>query len=172
MGKPGVVGGKRSRRLGDHPLPRAMIAVACMMAPYLAPRVPAETCIPLLMTTDLMFAGAHGFDGAVSAFARGQELRPDPRGRSREPCSRSGENRCEACAGCSRIHRSAVADQVSTIVRQLVLLRCHDRRHDALRCWPRRHHRSRAHAGPAQLASSRELKRVARMTRGVADDRA
>lgn len=54
--------------------PKGTIAIACMTAPYLAPHVSAEMRVPLLMTTDLMFAGAHGFEGAVSAFASGQSF--------------------------------------------------------------------------------------------------
>lgn len=54
---------------------KGTIAIACMTAPYLAAQVPAATRVPLLMTTGLMFAGAHGFEGAVSAFARGQSFR-------------------------------------------------------------------------------------------------
>jgi hypothetical protein len=60
-------------RAGNGP-PKGTIAIACMTAPYLAPHVPAETRIPLLMTTGLMFAGAHGFEGAVSAFAHGHSF--------------------------------------------------------------------------------------------------
>lgn len=58
---------------GDAP-PKGTIAIACMTAPYLAAYVPAKTRVPLLMTTGLIFAGAHGFEGALSAFAQARSF--------------------------------------------------------------------------------------------------
>jgi hypothetical protein len=53
---------------------KATIAVACITEDYLVPAVPAERRVPLLFTRSLLFAGAHAFEGAVSAFAEGQSL--------------------------------------------------------------------------------------------------
>jgi len=53
---------------------KAVIAVACSTAPYMADSVPSPRRVPLLMTRDLLFAGAHSFEGAVSAFARAASL--------------------------------------------------------------------------------------------------
>jgi hypothetical protein len=53
---------------------KGAIAIACMTAPYMGDAVPARTRVPLLMTATLLFAGAHGFEGAVSAFAAGESL--------------------------------------------------------------------------------------------------
>ena len=53
---------------------KATIAVACLTADYLAQPIAASHRVPLLMTTSLLFAGAHSFEGAVSAFARGDDL--------------------------------------------------------------------------------------------------
>jgi hypothetical protein len=53
---------------------KATIAVACITEDYLAPAVPDERRVPLLFTRSLLFAGAHAFEGAVSAFAGGQSL--------------------------------------------------------------------------------------------------
>ena len=46
------------------------IAIACDTAPYMA-QVPAATRVPLLMTSDLLFANAAPLEAAVLAFARG-----------------------------------------------------------------------------------------------------
>lgn len=53
---------------------KATIAVACITEDYLVPAVPDERRVPLLFTRSLLFAGAHAFEGAVSAFAEGQSL--------------------------------------------------------------------------------------------------
>ncbi len=53
---------------------KATIAVACITEDYLVPAVPGEKRVPLLFTRSLLFAGAHAFEGAVSAFAEGQSL--------------------------------------------------------------------------------------------------
>ncbi len=53
---------------------KATIAVACITEDYLVPAVPAERRVPLLFTRSLLFAGAHAFEGAVSAFAEGASL--------------------------------------------------------------------------------------------------
>ncbi len=53
---------------------KATIAVACLTADYLARDTPSSKRVPLLMTTSLLFAGAHTFEGAVSSFARGESL--------------------------------------------------------------------------------------------------
>ncbi len=54
---------------------KGSIAIACMTADYLAEPMQDEHIAPLLMTTSLMFAGAHSFEGAVSALAQGQSLK-------------------------------------------------------------------------------------------------
>jgi hypothetical protein len=54
--------------------PRGVIALACATAPYLAGNLSAPARVPLLMTADLLFAGAHAFEGAVLAFAEGRDL--------------------------------------------------------------------------------------------------
>jgi len=51
--------------------PKGTIAVACKTKDYLADDVPAATRVPLLMTSDFLFAGAHSFEGAVWSFATG-----------------------------------------------------------------------------------------------------
>ena len=53
---------------------RGTIAVACLTEDYLVPAVPAAERVPLLLTRSLLFAGAHAFEGAVSAFARGADM--------------------------------------------------------------------------------------------------
>ena len=53
---------------------KATIAVACITEDYLVPAVPDARRVPLLFTRSLLFAGAHAFEGAVSAFAEGQSL--------------------------------------------------------------------------------------------------
>ncbi len=54
--------------------PKGTIAVACITADYIAADVSDHDRVPLLMTKTLLFAGAHGFEGAVSAFARAKSL--------------------------------------------------------------------------------------------------
>ncbi len=58
----------------DTTKPKGTIAVACITADYIAGEVSARSRVPLLMTTSLMFAGAHSFEGAVRGFARGESL--------------------------------------------------------------------------------------------------
>ena len=53
---------------------KATIAVACITEDYLVPAVPDQRRVPLLFTRSLLFAGAHAFEGAVSAFAAGDTL--------------------------------------------------------------------------------------------------
>jgi len=53
---------------------KATIAVACLTADYLAAPIADRRRVPLLMTTSLLFAGAHSFEGAVRAFAEGGTL--------------------------------------------------------------------------------------------------
>ncbi len=53
---------------------RGVIAIACHTQAYLGDELPSEQRVPLLMTRDFLFAGAHSFEGAVSAFARGESL--------------------------------------------------------------------------------------------------
>ena len=57
-----------------------LIALACWTAAYLGREVPAAGRVPLLVTRDYLFAGAHGFEGAVSAFAGGGSLTEIRRG--------------------------------------------------------------------------------------------
>jgi hypothetical protein len=54
---------------------RAAIALACATAPYLARTIASPTRVPILMTATLLFAGAHGFEGTVSEFARAGSYR-------------------------------------------------------------------------------------------------
>lgn len=54
---------------------KGTIAVACLTADYLAAPLRDAKIAPLLMTTSLMFAGAHSFEGAVSAVAQAKTLR-------------------------------------------------------------------------------------------------
>jgi hypothetical protein len=54
---------------------KGTIAVSCISADYLARDVVDTSRVPLLMTKTLLFAGAHSFEGAVSAFAQGGTLR-------------------------------------------------------------------------------------------------
>ncbi len=52
--------------------PKGHIALACRTADYLAGAdVSSAARVPLLMTADFLFAGAHAFDGAVQTFAAG-----------------------------------------------------------------------------------------------------
>jgi hypothetical protein len=50
---------------------RGFIAVACLTRDYLQRALSGPTRVPLLLTRDLLFAGSHALDGAVTAFARG-----------------------------------------------------------------------------------------------------
>jgi hypothetical protein len=47
------------------------IAIACLTGAYLAEPLSSAEHVPLLMTSDFLFAGAHAFEGAVSAFVEG-----------------------------------------------------------------------------------------------------
>ena len=47
------------------------IAIACDTAPYMKAEVPSATRVPLLMTSDLLFANAAPLEAAVLAFAAG-----------------------------------------------------------------------------------------------------
>lgn len=53
---------------------KATVAIACITEDYLVPAVPDERRVPILFTRSLLFAGAHAFEGAVSAFAAGEDL--------------------------------------------------------------------------------------------------
>jgi hypothetical protein len=50
---------------------KGFIAVACLTRDYLARPLSSPARVPLLLTRDLLFAGSHALDGAVTAFARG-----------------------------------------------------------------------------------------------------
>jgi hypothetical protein len=50
---------------------KGTIAIACDTAPYMKKQVSAATRVPLLMTSDLLFANAAPLEAAVLAFARG-----------------------------------------------------------------------------------------------------
>jgi hypothetical protein len=50
---------------------KGAIAIACDTAPYMKATVPAATRVPLLMTSDLLFANAAPLEAAVLAFATG-----------------------------------------------------------------------------------------------------
>jgi len=50
---------------------KGVIAIACDTAPYMKKQVSAATRVPLLMTSDLLFANAAPLEAAVLAFARG-----------------------------------------------------------------------------------------------------
>jgi hypothetical protein len=53
---------------------KGVVAIACHTAAYMADDVPAATRVPLLMTRDYLFAGAHAFEGTITAFAEGGTL--------------------------------------------------------------------------------------------------
>jgi hypothetical protein len=59
----------------DWPAPgkavQGSIAIACETAPYMKRDVPAATRVPLLMTSDLLFANAAPLEATVLAFANG-----------------------------------------------------------------------------------------------------
>ena len=50
---------------------KGAIAIACDTAPYMKKQVSAKTRVPLLMTSDLLFANAAPLEAAVLAFASG-----------------------------------------------------------------------------------------------------
>jgi hypothetical protein len=50
---------------------KGAIAIACDTAPYMKAEVPAATRVPLLLTSDFLFANAAPLEAAVLAFARG-----------------------------------------------------------------------------------------------------
>jgi hypothetical protein len=52
------------------PEPAGAIAIACLTRSYLQSVVP----LPLLLTSDLLFAGSHALDGALQAITRGGSL--------------------------------------------------------------------------------------------------
>ena len=52
---------------------KGAIAIACDTAPYMKKQVAAATRVPLLMTSDLLFANAAPLEATVLAFARGGE---------------------------------------------------------------------------------------------------
>jgi hypothetical protein len=50
---------------------KGFVAIACLTRDYLERALSAPTRVPLLLTRDLLFAGSHALDGAVTAFASG-----------------------------------------------------------------------------------------------------
>jgi hypothetical protein len=62
------------RLAAPSPSPRGTVVMACRTAQWLGGVLPSPTRVPLLMTRDFVFAGAHGFEGAASAFAAGADL--------------------------------------------------------------------------------------------------
>jgi hypothetical protein len=60
-----------ARHAGTPGAIKGTIAVACKTAEYLDADVPAPARVPLLMTTDFMFAAAGSMEGAVRVFAEG-----------------------------------------------------------------------------------------------------
>ena len=50
---------------------RGFIAIAGLTRDYLQRALSSEAQVPLLLTRDLLFAGSHALDGAITAFARG-----------------------------------------------------------------------------------------------------
>jgi hypothetical protein len=59
------------RRAGSAPrAPKGMIMIACASGAYLA-RESSPARVPLVLTTDLLFAGSHALDGAVRALLDG-----------------------------------------------------------------------------------------------------
>jgi hypothetical protein len=54
--------------------PTGAIAIACMTRWYLREPLSAPARVPLLVTTDLLFAGSHALDGALQAVAAGAPL--------------------------------------------------------------------------------------------------
>ena len=70
---------------------KGTIAIACITEDYLVPAVPAARRVPLLFTRSLMFAGAHSFEGAVSAFAAGGGLAAIREGAARNHAAGQGK---------------------------------------------------------------------------------
>ena len=64
----------KSGQLAEETPEKGTIAVACITADYIGRDVSHQKRVPLLMTKTLLFAGAHSFEGAVSAFARARSL--------------------------------------------------------------------------------------------------
>jgi hypothetical protein len=60
-----------ARRAGVPGAIKGTIAVACDTTDYLAAHIAAPERVPLVLTTDLMFAAAGSFEGTVRAFAEG-----------------------------------------------------------------------------------------------------
>lgn len=50
---------------------KGFLAIACLTRDYLARALSSPAHVPLLLTRDLLFAGSHALDGAITAFARG-----------------------------------------------------------------------------------------------------
>ena len=50
---------------------KGFLAIACLTRDYLQRALASPAHVPLLLTRDLLFAGSHALDGAVTAFARG-----------------------------------------------------------------------------------------------------
>jgi hypothetical protein len=75
MDRPPYDWARAARRIGSNDTPKGTIAIACKSAEYLARDVPSANRVPLLMTTQFMFAGAHAFEGAATAFAKAGSLR-------------------------------------------------------------------------------------------------
>jgi len=53
---------------------KGTVVMACKTAQWLGGTIPSPARVPLLMTRDFVFAGAHAFDGALDAFTRGAGL--------------------------------------------------------------------------------------------------
>ncbi|MGZ3442332.1 MAG: hypothetical protein ACXVDD_22585, partial [Polyangia bacterium] len=50
---------------------KGFLAIACLTRDYLARALSSPARVPLLLTRDLLFAGSHALDGAITAFAAG-----------------------------------------------------------------------------------------------------
>jgi hypothetical protein len=50
---------------------KGFLAIACLTRDYLQLSLSSPSRVPLLLTRDLLFAGSHALDGAISAFAAG-----------------------------------------------------------------------------------------------------
>jgi hypothetical protein len=55
-------------------IPTGAIAIACLTRSYLRVPLLERSRVPLLVTTDLLFAGSHALDGALQAVAAGASL--------------------------------------------------------------------------------------------------
>ncbi len=64
-----------ARAGGSAPRPKGTVTVACHTDDYLGAEVPAADRVPLLFTSDFMFAGSHAYEGAARAFAEGKTLK-------------------------------------------------------------------------------------------------